>query len=224
MKLFNKDGKLFDICEDAYIIGKGCFGDVHVYDNQDCIKLFRSEVPADPKVMEEIKNLKLHHFDSLKEILYDDNGNLKAYIMTRYRKGLPDYYSSNSKEFVKVYKSLYKDVLELTDRKIYLGDMKPANTMNYKGDLKIVDYDYFEYSKSPKLRDYNNEIFLRLWENIMQLERVKNGYKDLIKHDYISPLFQYDFDNSIVSNRLDILKDYNLVIDYFMELENGKRK
>jgi hypothetical protein len=36
MKLYNKDGKLFDISRDTYIIGRGCFGDVHLIDNNTC--------------------------------------------------------------------------------------------------------------------------------------------------------------------------------------------
>lgn len=224
MKLYNKDGKLFEINPDTYVIGRGCYGDIHIIDNDTCVKTFRCDIPANPKVMEEIKNLKLYHFDYLKEILYDENGKLKAYIMKTLDRGLPDYFSTKTGEFIKIFDSLYKDVLTLTERHIYLGDMKVANTMNYRDVLKVIDYDYFSYSKSPKIRDFNNTFFLNLWRDILLVEISRYGYKDIIKHDYITPLFEYDERNFIITGQLDVLKKYNLVIDYFLEKENGKIK
>ena len=222
MKLYNKDGKLFDINPDTYVIGRGCFGNVHIIDNNTCVKLYNYPCPANPKLMEEIKNLKLHHFDSLKEILYDENGKLSAYIMPIYRKELPDYFSMKTDEFIKIVKSLYRDILELTDRKICVSDMKPANTMSYRNKIKIVDYDYFKYSKSPKLDYFNNEIFIRLWNQILLIQRNLNGYQDILPYDTITPFFDYSEDDIDIYSKLDILKKYNLVIDCFMENQNGK--
>jgi len=96
--------------------------------------------------------------------------------------------------------------------------------MIYKGVLKIIDYDFFEYSKSPKLVYFNNESFLRLWMQLLQVGIIKNDYRNILSIDTVMPLFDYDLEEKDVSHKLDEIKKYNLVIDYFMEKQNGKRK
>ena len=225
MELYNIEGIKVIIPNDKYIIGRGCFADVYATSPTECIKIFtKYNCPANPKLMEQLKNIKLHHFDSLKEILYDEYGNIKAYTMNRYSKVLPDFYIMKPEELMRVYKSLYRDILELTDKGVYLSDMKPANTMSYKDILKIIDYDYFDYSKSPKLVNYNNESFLRLWMQLLQVQIIQNGYRNLLSIDTVMPLFDYDLEEKDVSRKLDELKNYNLVIDYFMEKENERIK
>ena len=225
MELYNKDGKEVILPEDKYIIGRGCYANVYAISPTECVKIFtKYDCPADPKLMENLKNLKLHHFDSLKEILYDQYGNIKAYIMKRFFNILPDFYTMTPEEFLSHYISLYKEMLVLTDKGVHFSDMKPANTMIYKGVLKIIDYDFFEYSKSPKLVYFNNESFLRLWMQLLQVGIIKNDYRNILSIDTVMPLFDYDLEEKDVSHKLDEIKKYNLVIDYFMEKQNGKRK
>ena len=223
MELFNKNGEHFNIPTDTYIIKRGCFGTVRKLDDKTCVKLFDYETGADVKLLEEIKNIHLHHFDSLKEILYDENGNLKAYLMPIYNRDLPDYYSMEAKDFIRRFRSLYKDVLELTDRKIYIDDAKYRNTMNYKDTLKMIDYDFYYYSKSPKLLYYNVGALLRLWMEIFLVQRKRNGYTDLIKDSDIFYFFNpEEYKEDRILDILDTLKEKKLVIDCFMEQKDGK--
>ncbi len=225
MELYNKDGKEVILPQNKVIIGRGCYADVYSISPTECVKIFtKYDCPADSILMENLKNLKLHHFDSLKEILYDKYGSIKAYIMNRFYKELPDFYIMKPDELIRHYVSLYRDILELTDKGVYLSDLKPANTMVYKGVLKIIDYDFFEYSKSPKLAYYNNESFLRLWMQLLQVGIIRNNYRNILFVDTVMPLFDYNLEEKDVSHKLDELKEYKLVIDYFMERQNGKRK
>lgn len=223
MELFNKDGKLFNIPTDTYIINKGSFGTVRELDKHTCVKFFDYETNSDTKLLEELKNIKLHHFDALQEILYDKEGKLQAYIMPIYNRILPDYYIMSGKEFVTAFKSLYKDFLELTERKIYPDDAKVKNAMSYKKCLKLTDYDLYYYSKSPKLLYYNVGVLLRLWMEIFLVQKVRNNYTDIVDDNDIYYLFnpdEYQVDD--VFDIMDKLKDKKMVIDYFTEINHGK--
>jgi len=216
MKYYNKEGKeiIFDT-ENSYCIGGGKFGRVFEFGKDACFKIYNKDCPVDTRILEDIKNYHLFHYDALKELFYTDSGTLAGYIMKRYQKDLPDFYIMSTKEFLREFNTLERDADVLSENQIFINDMTYKNTMSFHNRLKLVDYDLYKRTNNPNIKHTNHKLLLWLWHDILFKQRELNGYKTLFTEQDILEFFNPSSGNlDIVREKLE---DKKLVIDGFIK-------
>lgn len=195
-----------------YLAG-GRKSNIFFMDNTKCLKLF-NEVIYNDSVVKLIQKKNLNGFYEIYDLLYFNNTFI-GYIMKYYKDNNIDILTMPVEYTLDNYNDLYKSIMTLTDKKVFLYDLCNDNAILTDDKLIVIDVDEFIVYKDADKYIVQNE-------NMFALESLFNSI-------YINARNKYHADDRININRINnifcinsphkVLKKYKYPIDY---LRGGK--
>jgi len=214
MKYYTEDNKEIILPDDARRFDHGSFGDIYKIDDDTCFKKFHRTCHIDMEAMKTIKNLHLHHFDSIIDLAYDEDHKFQGFLLNTYVRKLPDFLLMTPDELKKIFYSLVNDVNILSYNDIMVCDLSYYNTLMKGDELKLIDYDLYRKVHLANNYIYNYRELMILWSRLFEALIVKKNYHINLGNIYsIFRLRNESIDE--ISRVLDRLDGYPLVLDYF---------
>ena len=202
---------------DKEIIGKGSSAVIYDLGDDTCYKKIYNKdfINQDDQitVLETIKNLKLANFCKIKNITYNENGDVVGYVIKRYENQNVDILSLPKDYLLDSYTGLYYDLYKLAENFICVKDLKLSNVfINYDG-IVVYDYDLYKKGDSTDAALINNRIKLNcLFNEILSYELTyKYNLDPRICVEKINELFNARTD---IKTLEESLKNYNRIIDF----------
>ena len=215
-KGYNDKGETVDYTTCSYFKKRGSHAVIYKIDDETCLKKFY--IPWDKYDLTMFKKyleLELKNFYEIKELLFNQNGKFKGYLM-KYYHDLDDNVIGMSSDYVITnYNNILASMDKLGDAKIMVDDLIPTNFIYDLDTITVIDIDNYKYmqdSDIDTIKNINKEMLLKAMKQLFR-SNVMTYYTDdqLANYLFNIDLLFADKDMHTVTKKL---ARYKYPIDY----------
>lgn len=198
MIYYASDHRKVEFIFDKRLIGSGTHGNVYMFDDDKCIKIYNSDViKYNSEMFELFKKLSLHGYCKLYDLLYNDCflDEVVGYTMKHYQMEVENILLMPTEYTIHSFNILYNSIKILADNRIIAKDTIPANAILGKDNVILIDCDACVKSVQcmENILEVNTNNILYLYRRLFEegLKKIEKNIDDEELSDYLDALFAY---------------------------------